>query len=43
MEALRSLVLVDLDWPVIGRGFAVVALLGVLMVGLSVRSIRRYD
>jgi ABC-2 type transport system permease protein len=43
MEALRSLVLVDLDWPVIGRGFAVVALLGVLMVGLSVRSIRSYD
>jgi ABC-2 type transport system permease protein len=43
MEALRSLVLVDLDWPVIARGFAVVALLGLLMAGLSVRSIRRYD
>lgn len=43
MEALRSLVLVDLDWPVIARGFAVVALLGLVMVALSVRSIRRYD
>jgi ABC-2 type transport system permease protein len=43
MEALRSLVLVDLDWVAIGRGFAVVAAAGVLMVVLSVRSIRRYD
>jgi ABC-2 type transport system permease protein len=43
MEALRSLVLHDLDWPVIGRGFAVVAASGALMVLLSVRSIRRYD
>jgi ABC-2 type transport system permease protein len=36
-------VLQDLDWPVIARGYAVVAILGVLMVALSVRSIRRYD
>jgi ABC-2 type transport system permease protein len=43
MEALRSLVLDDLDWPVIGRGFAVVAASGAVMVLLSVRSIRRYD
>src|ERR671918_1436758 len=43
MEALRSLVLQNLDWPAIGRGFAVVALLGIVMVGLSIRSIRRYD
>jgi ABC-2 type transport system permease protein len=43
MEALRSLVLQDLDWPVIGRGFAVVFVLGALMATLSVRSIRRYD
>jgi ABC-2 type transport system permease protein len=43
MEALRSLVLHDLDWPVIGRGFAVVAASGAVMVLLSVRSIRRYD
>ncbi|MET0799693.1 MAG: ABC transporter permease [Actinomycetota bacterium] len=43
MEALRSLVLFDLDWTAIGRGFAVVAAGGALMVVLSVRSIRRYD
>ena len=43
MEALRSLVLFDLEWGAIGRGFAVVAAAGVLMVVLSVRSIRRYD
>jgi ABC-2 type transport system permease protein len=43
MEALRSLVLYDLDWPAIGRGFAVVAASGAVMVLLSVRSIRRYD
>ena len=43
MEAMRSLVLEDFNWPVIGRGFAVVALAGVAMVALSVRSIRRYD
>ena len=43
MEALRSLVLVDLDWAAIGRGYAVVAAAGVLMVVLSVRSIRSYD
>lgn len=43
MEALRSLVLDDFDWPVIGRGFGVVVLLGLLMVALSVRLIRRYD
>ena len=43
MEALRSLVLYDLEWDVIGRGFLVVALAGLAMVALSVRSIRRYD
>ncbi len=43
MEALRSLVLFDLEWAAIGRGFAVVAAAGALMVVLSVRSIRRYD
>jgi ABC-2 type transport system permease protein len=43
MEALRSLVLYDLEWDVIGRGFAVVAVAGALMVALSVRAIRRYD
>ncbi len=43
MEGLRSLILEDLEWAAIGRGFAVVALLGVVMVTLSVRTIRRYD
>jgi ABC-2 type transport system permease protein len=43
MEALRSLILVDLDWGAIGRGFGVVALAGVVMVALNVRTIRRYD
>ena len=43
MEAMRSLVLEDFNWAAIGRGYLVVALAGVLMVALSVRSIRRYD
>jgi ABC-2 type transport system permease protein len=43
MEALRSLILVDLAWDVIGRGFLVVALAGLLMLVLSLRTIRRYD
>ena len=43
MEALRSLVLHDLEWAAIGRGFAVVAAAGAVMVLFSVRSIRRYD
>ena len=43
MEGLRSLILEDLAWAPIGRGFAVVAVLGVLMVALNVRTIRRYD
>src|SRR4051794_30271451 len=32
MEALRSLILVDLDWTAIWRGFAVVAVLGAAMI-----------
>jgi ABC-2 type transport system permease protein len=43
MEALRSLIIDELAWPTIGRGFAVVAAAGVVMVGLNVRAIRRYD
>ena len=43
MEALRSLILEDLDWGKILPGFAVVAALGVVMVALNVRMIRRYD
>jgi ABC-2 type transport system permease protein len=43
MEALRSLILVDLDWTAIWRGFGVVAVLGALMIALSVRVINNYD
>jgi ABC-2 type transport system permease protein len=43
MEALRSLILEDLDWGTILPGFAVVAVLGALMLVLNVRVIRRYD
>ena len=43
MEALRSLVLEDLDWGTILPGFAVVAVLGVIMIALNVRVINAYD
>jgi ABC-2 type transport system permease protein len=43
MEALRSLVLEDLDWGTILPGFAVVAVLGVIMIALNVRVINNYD
>ncbi len=43
MEALRSLILRDLAWAPLARGLAVLAVLGVLMVALNVRLIRRYD
>jgi ABC-2 type transport system permease protein len=43
MEALRSLILEDLDWGAILPGFAVVAVLGALMLALNVRMIRNYD
>jgi ABC-2 type transport system permease protein len=43
MEALRSLILEDLDWGAILPGFAVVAVLGALMIALNVRMIRTYD
>jgi ABC-2 type transport system permease protein len=43
MEALRSLILVDLDWSEIWPGFAVVGALGVVMLYLNVRMIRSYD
>ena len=43
MEALRSLILEDLDWGQIGLGFLVVAVAGAAMVALNVRSIKRYD
>jgi ABC-2 type transport system permease protein len=43
MEALRSLILEDLDWGKILPGFAVVAALGAIMLVLNVRVIRNYD
>jgi hypothetical protein len=43
MEALRSLILQDLDWGVILPGFGVVIVLGGLMLALSVRTINHYD
>jgi ABC-2 type transport system permease protein len=43
MEALRSLILEDLEWGTILPGFAVVAVLGALMLALNVRMIRNYD
>ena len=43
MEALRSLILDDLDWEKILPGFAVVAALGVVMLILNIRMIRNYD
>jgi ABC-2 type transport system permease protein len=43
MEALRSLLLEDLEWGTILPGFAVVAALGALMIALNVRVIRNYD
>jgi ABC-2 type transport system permease protein len=43
MEALRSLILQDLDWGAILPGFAVVAVLGAVMLALNVRVINTYD
>jgi ABC-2 type transport system permease protein len=43
MEALRSLILFDLDWGDVLPGFGVVAVLGALMLALNVRTINRYD
>jgi ABC-2 type transport system permease protein len=43
MEALRSLILQDLDWAHIWPGFLAVAVLGALMLALNVRVIRSYD
>ena len=43
MEALRSLILEDLEWDTILPGFGVVLVLGVVMLVLNVRLINRYD
>jgi ABC-2 type transport system permease protein len=43
MEAMRSLILDDLQWEKVLPGFGVVAALGVLMLAITVRMIQRYD
>ena len=43
MEAMRSLILVDLEWDTILLGFGVVAVAGAIMLALNVRVIQRYD
>jgi ABC-2 type transport system permease protein len=43
MEALRSLILTDLDWGKILPGFAVIAIFGAIALALNVRMIRTYD
>jgi ABC-2 type transport system permease protein len=43
MEALRSLILSDIEWVPVGKGFLVVALTMVVSVGLNVRAINHYD
>jgi ABC-2 type transport system permease protein len=43
VEALRSLILEDLEWGTILPGFGVVAGLGLVMLYLNVRMIERYD
>jgi ABC-2 type transport system permease protein len=43
MEAMRSLILEDLNWEKVLPGFAVVAVTGAVMLALTVRMIQRYD
>ena len=43
MEAMRSMILVDLDWSAIWPGFAVVFVSGAIMLVLNVRMIANYD
>jgi ABC-2 type transport system permease protein len=43
MEALRSLILDDLDWGKILPGFAVIAIFGAVALWLNVRMIKSYD
>jgi ABC-2 type transport system permease protein len=43
MEALRSLILYDLDWGEVLPGFAVIGGLGAVALALNVRMIKRYD
>jgi len=43
MEAMRSLILVDLHWETIGLGFLVIAVSAAIMLAISVRVVRNYD
>jgi ABC-2 type transport system permease protein len=43
MEAMRSLILDDLDWATVLPGFGVVAALGAVMMAITIRMIRSYD
>jgi ABC-2 type transport system permease protein len=43
MEAMRSLILDDVNWSEIWPGFAVIAIFGVVMLYLNVRMIENYD
>jgi ABC-2 type transport system permease protein len=43
MEALRSLILDELDWGRILPGFGVVLALGIVMLALNIRMIQHYD
>ncbi len=43
MEAIRSLILQDLNWPVIGKGFAVIIAGALAVIALNVRTMRSYD
>ena len=43
MESMRSLILDDLDWEKVLPGFGVVAALGVVMMVVTIRMIKRYD
>jgi ABC-2 type transport system permease protein len=43
MEAMRSLILVDLRWETIGLGFLVIVVSAVTMLAISVRVVRNYD
>jgi ABC-2 type transport system permease protein len=43
MEAMRSLILNDIDWGDVLPGFGVIAVFGVIMLVLNVRMIKTYD
>ncbi len=43
MEAMRSLILVDLDWAVIGKGFLVAGGFVAAMLAINVTVMRNYD